>query len=125
MPGKEEGYTDVLKSSYKLTAESVAGNVTQTDADDVLRKGFTPTSGVVSASHGAWEQRATDFQLDVERWVLSEQRNREMAKKAFQSQVRAYATHVASERKWFDIKDLHLGHLAKAFGLREAPGRMN
>ena len=125
MPGKEEGYSDVLKGSYKKDLDGVAGTVKQDDTNDLLRKGFTPTSGIVNQSPKEWEARATEFQLDVERWVLSEQENREMAKRAFQSHVRAYATHVASERKYFDIKELHLGHLAKAFGLREAPKRMN
>jgi ATP-dependent RNA helicase DDX31/DBP7 len=123
MPGAEEGYVEVLKSSYKAAAEG-AGSVTHTLADEILKKGFGPSSGVVAAGN-AWEQKATDFQLDVERWVLSAPKYGEMAKRAFQSHVRAYATHVAAERKWFDIKELHLGHLAKAFGLRDAPGRMN
>ena len=46
------------------------------------------------------------------------------ARKAFQSHIRAYATHTATERKFFDIKDLHLGHLCKSFGLRETPSGM-
>lgn len=41
---------------------------------------------------------------------------------AFRSHIRAYATHVREERVYFDITQLHLGHMAKAFGLREAPG---
>ena len=44
------------------------------------------------------------------------------ARKAFRSHVRAYATHVREERGFFDITQLHLGHAAKSFGLREAPG---
>ena len=46
----------------------------------------------------------------------------EAGRLAFRSHVRAYATHVREERSYFDITQLHLGHLAKAFGLREAPG---
>lgn len=124
LPGKEEGYVDVLRRSYKPTLDATA-NVSHTNTNDILRKGFSPTSGIVSTSQKEWEQRATDFQLDVERWVLSNQEHKDMAKRAFQSHVRAYATHIAAERKWFDIKDLHLGHLAKGFGLRDAPGMMN
>lgn len=44
-----------------------------------------------------------------------------MARKAFSSHVRAYATHPSNEKDIFHVKNLHLGHLAKAFGLREAP----
>ncbi|KAK4130098.1 DEAD-domain-containing protein [Trichocladium antarcticum] len=44
------------------------------------------------------------------------------ARQAFRSHIRAYATHVREERVYFDIAQLHLGHLAKAYGLREAPG---
>jgi len=127
LPGTEEGYVQVLKNSYrKSDSGDVSRNVTQSDSNDVLRKGFSATSGVVSSgSHKDWEAKATEFQLEVERWVLESPPNKELAKKAFQSHMRAYATHVAGERKWFDMKELHLGHLAKSFGLRDAPARMN
>lgn len=36
--------------------------------------------------------------------------------------MRAYATHPSDEKHMFHIRHLHLGHLAKAFALREAPG---
>jgi ATP-dependent RNA helicase DDX31/DBP7 len=35
--------------------------------------------------------------------------------------MRAYATHPLGEKHIFHIRLLHLGHLAKAFALREAP----
>lgn len=35
--------------------------------------------------------------------------------------MRAYSTHPSNEKHIFHIKQLHLGHLAKAFALREAP----
>ncbi|KAJ9142957.1 ATP-dependent RNA helicase DBP7 [Pleurostoma richardsiae] len=44
------------------------------------------------------------------------------ARQGFRSHVRAYTTHVKEERAYFDISQLHLGHVAKSFGLREAPG---
>ena len=45
----------------------------------------------------------------------------EAARSAFQAYVRAYAAHRANERHIFDLKRLHLGHLAKSLALREAP----
>ena len=130
MPGGEEGYVEVLR-------EGVAGGkVTRHDAEAVLRKGFAIDKGAKSrkaeddAKNGGeerpkdWEEAATEYQLDVERWVISDGRAGEMARKAYVSHVRAYATHVFRERKMFDVKSLHLGHLAKAFALRERPGKM-
>ena len=38
--------------------------------------------------------------------------------------MRAYATHPSDEKHIFHIRHLHLGHLAKAFALREAPSNL-
>jgi ATP-dependent RNA helicase DDX31/DBP7 len=119
MPGPEEGYVDILKSSY---AEKI-GTVIGSRAEDVLRKGFAINIVNKGESTQGWEDRATEFQLEVERWVIEDAKAGEMARKAYISHVRAYATHVLKERGMFDVKALHLGHLAKAFGLRERPGK--
>jgi len=44
-----------------------------------------------------------------------------LAIKAFQSFVRSYATHTRSTRHIFDMKNLHLGHVSKTFGLIDTP----
>ncbi|KAI9801773.1 MAG: hypothetical protein M1825_003145 [Sarcosagium campestre] len=124
-PGPEEGYVDVIKSASGGGGDALASHVARRDADDLLKKGF----GSAGLGAGAdWEQRATEWQLAAERWVLDDahgQRALDLARQAFQSHVRAYATHVAAERGMFDIKALHLGHLAKSFALRERPGKVN
>lgn len=48
-------------------------------------------------------------------------KNGDIARRAFQSHLRAYATHPADEKHMFHVRHLHIGHLAKAFALREAP----
>lgn len=127
LPGSEEGYIQVLKHSYKQNAEATTNNVTATSANDVLKKGFMSSTGLVGKKEQGTDHEtlATEFQLNVERFVLGDAKIKDMAKNAFQSHIRAYATHIASERKWFDIKELHLGHLAKSFGLRDPPGKVN
>lgn len=133
LPGCEEGYVEILKRSYKASNEGLGNNVTQTLAEDLLRKGFYSPPSIAKSTSAPfsttaspnWEQHATEFQLDVERWVLESPNNKEVARRAFQSHIRAYATHIASERQWFDLGQLHLGHLAKAFGLRDKPGEIN
>lgn len=113
MPGCEEGYVDILK-------EGRPHHLTRHGADELLKKGFSPSAGVVQSQ--SWEQPATDWQLDAERWTQEHPKHLEQARRAFQSHIRAYATHVSSERGFFDLKQLHLGHLAKAFALRDKPG---
>ncbi|KAF2658818.1 DEAD-domain-containing protein [Lophiostoma macrostomum CBS 122681] len=120
MPGCEEGYTDILKSDRK---ENEAGvHIGRQEAEEILKKGLI-TSGVTKDKY-AYMDKATDLQLAVERWALASPARLESARRAYQSHVRAYATHVAAERGYFDIKQLHLGHLAKSFALRERPSGM-
>ncbi|KAI8993068.1 P-loop containing nucleoside triphosphate hydrolase protein [Trametes punicea] len=82
--------------------------------ETVLRNGF-------GGKGNEYEERATEVQLSFERWVLRDKQNAELARKAFLSHMRAYATHPSDEKHIFHIRHLHLGHLAKAFALREAP----
>ncbi|KAF2688209.1 DEAD-domain-containing protein [Lentithecium fluviatile CBS 122367] len=120
MPGCEEGYVDVLKSDRKDAEMGVS--IGRQDADEILKKGLV-TSGVMK-DRLEYMEKATDLQLTIERWALASPARLEAARRAFQSHVRAYATHVAAERSYFNIKQLHLGHLAKAFALRERPSGM-
>jgi ATP-dependent RNA helicase DDX31/DBP7 len=120
MPGSEEGYVDILNEGRRDGVSAL----TRHTAQDLLQKGFTTKINGKEQTSG-WDQRATDWELDIERWALEDPKVLEMARRAFQSHVRAYATHIASEREMFNIKDLHLGHLAKAFGLRDRPSSIN
>ncbi|EKD18315.1 uncharacterized protein L3040_004729 [Drepanopeziza brunnea f. sp. 'multigermtubi'] len=111
MPGEEEEYVEVLASGYRNGKKSLTHNT----STDLLQKGF---GGIGND----WEERATEWQLDIERWAQDSPKYLEMARRGYQSHIRAYATHVASERKFFNMQTLHLGHLAKAFALRDKPG---
>jgi len=111
LPGEEEEYVSILASGYRDGKKSLTYNT----AEDLLRKGFGGTGK-------EWEDRATEWQLEVERWTLESPKYLEMARRGFQSHIRAYATHVAAERHIFNMQTLHLGHLAKAFALRDKPG---
>jgi ATP-dependent RNA helicase DDX31/DBP7 len=118
-PGCEEGYVDILKSDRKDTEAGI--HISRQDADEILNRGLV-MSGVIEKN--AYMDKATDLQLAIERWALASPARLEAARRAYQSHIRAYATHVADERQYFDIKSLHLGHLAKAFALRERPSGM-
>ncbi|KAG0130332.1 putative ATP dependent RNA helicase [Tuber indicum] len=112
LPGPEEGYVDaVLKK---------CGSPIRVDVDEVFRKGFGGEG--TNKNKREWEGKATEWQLEVERWVLADKAVMDLAKRAWGSHIRAYTTHVAAEKGIFNHKVLHYGHLAKSFGIRDAPG---
>ncbi|KIK97128.1 hypothetical protein PAXRUDRAFT_825258 [Paxillus rubicundulus Ve08.2h10] len=88
-----------------------------TSVESVLAKGF-------GGKGPEYEARATDVQLSFERWVLSRKEHTELARRAFLSHTRAYSTHPTNEKHMFHVRHLHIGHLAKAFALREAPKKI-
>ncbi|KAI1120221.1 DEAD/DEAH box helicase [Nemania abortiva] len=130
-PGCEEGYIDLLNS----TTSSVAPQ----SYESTLQKGFftpitlprpdkeTDPTTLVSERQTP-NSRAEALQLHIEQRLLASEKEGSHSKlldsgrQAFRSHIRAYATHVRDERKYFDITQLHLGHAAKSYGLREAPG---
>lgn len=50
---------------------------------------------------------------------------RETAIKGWQSHVRAYACHSRELRPFFNPREVHLGHAARAFGLADAPAELS
>ncbi|EIT82051.1 P-loop containing nucleoside triphosphate hydrolase protein [Aspergillus flavus] len=118
MPGCEENYVEILKQGYRDGGKAL----TRTTAEDILKRGF---GGNITSETKNWEEKATDWQMDLERWAVDNPQYLEMARRAYQSHIRAYATHIASERSMFNIKELHLGHLAKSFALRDRPSKIN
>lgn len=57
----------------------------------------------------------------VEELVSGDQDLKRLATRAYTSYVKGYAVKSADIRHIFSLKALHLGHVAKAFGLTEAP----
>uniref|UniRef100_A0A8B9NBV7 ATP-dependent RNA helicase n=1 Tax=Accipiter nisus TaxID=211598 RepID=A0A8B9NBV7_9AVES len=66
-------------------------------------------------------ERATVLQTKFENYVHSSEGTVRWAKKAMQSFLCAYTTYPRNLKHIFHIKSLHLGHVAKSFGLRDAP----
>lgn len=76
-------------------------------------------------SHAAGPQeireRATVLQTVFEDYVHSSERTVSWAKRALQSFIGAYAAYPRELKHIFHVRALHLGHVAKSFGLRDAP----
>jgi len=98
---------DLEKQEQNITLTAVG-------MENILMSGF-------GGQRTDYEQRATEVQLSFERWVLRNKVNTDLARKAFLSHMRAYSTHPSNEKHIFHVRHLHIGHLAKAFALRDAP----
>lgn len=118
LPGCEEGYIELLKASQPPTAQAY---------DAVLKKGlmskleFPVETSAKLTDDQNYHDKAETMQLHFEQRLLDDEKRLELARNGFKSHIRAYATHIKEERVHFDIAELHLGHVAKSFGLREAP----
>lgn len=70
------------------------------------------------------EEHATNLQMKYENYVYGTPAVHELGKKAFTSYARAYASYPRNLKRIFPMKELHLGHTAKSFCLREAPSTL-
>ncbi|TVU19467.1 hypothetical protein EJB05_35617, partial [Eragrostis curvula] len=61
------------------------------------------------------------LQRSLEGFVAAEAETKKLARDAFCSWVRAYTAHRGELKKIFMVKKLHLGHVARSFGLKEQP----
>jgi ATP-dependent RNA helicase DDX31/DBP7 len=119
LPGAEEGYIELLKAS---------GSPSSLSYESVLQKGLMtklefPVETTAKPQDGqTYHDKAETLQLHLEQRLLIDSKRLELARNGFKSHIRAYATHTKEERVHFDITQLHLGHIAKAFGLRDPPG---
>jgi len=113
-PSEEQWVEWVHSRMANGITEGGAGHFEAVAVEDILQAGF-------GGQGREYEDRATEVQLAFERWCLQRKENVKMARKAFASYLRAYATHPSTEKHIFHIRHLHLGHLAKSFALREAP----
>ncbi|XP_069842597.1 ATP-dependent DNA helicase DDX31 isoform X2 [Dendropsophus ebraccatus] len=73
----------------------------------------------------AVQERATVLQTKFEDYVHTNAETSLSAKKALQSYIRSYATYPRDLKHIFHVRSLHLGHVAKSFGLRDAPHNLS
>lgn len=105
----EEDYVKLLEK-YQLKLNTVS-------AEHIL-EALIPT----------FNRRTTDvmeaaniMQAIIDQKVESDQTIHKMAVDAFVSSIRAYGSHSKDTKYLFHVKNIHQGHMAKSFGLKEKP----
>jgi ATP-dependent RNA helicase DDX31/DBP7 len=110
----ERGYIDTYLKSQHVNLEEES---TMTAFDRTL--GMDPKAGKglpIERHHGAYR-----LQKEVMDAVDSDLHLKFLAETAFRSSVRAYATHSLELKPFFNVKTLHIGHLAHSFALKASP----
>jgi len=64
------------------------------------------------------------MQFYIEEYVEKSSEIQSLARKAYISFLRSYSCYSGDVKKIFHLKNLHLGHVAKSFGIREAPNEI-
>ncbi|XP_056361094.1 probable ATP-dependent RNA helicase DDX31 isoform X2 [Oenanthe melanoleuca] len=118
----EAGYVSSLASHKinvsELKMEKVLASLMKDDRFKLHRLGRKKSCG---KNPQEVRERATVLQTKFENHVHSSEETVRWAKKALQSFLCAYTTYPKELKHIFHIKSLHLGHVAKSFGLRDAP----
>jgi ATP-dependent RNA helicase DDX31/DBP7 len=70
------------------------------------------------------KEAARDLQHAFETLVATNKEMENLAQKAFQSFIGAYAVHSSDTKHVFVARSLHLGHVAKSFALKEPPRKI-
>ncbi|NXY83407.1 DDX31 helicase, partial [Alcedo cyanopectus] len=118
----EAAYVSLL-ASHKMNVsemkmEKVLSSLMKDDRFKLHRPGSKKSSGTDTQQV---RECATVLQTAFENYVHSSEGTVQWAKKALQSFLCAYTTYPRNLKHIFHIKSLHLGHVAKSFGLRDAP----
>lgn len=108
----ERPYLEVLEKRNMILKE-----VSQASILKDLHVYLEPNPGNDPLQEASSLQHYLDKLIEVSKQV--ELKN--MAINAFQSFLRSYATHTKTTKHIFHIKNLHLGHLARNFALRDPP----
>lgn len=66
-------------------------------------------------------QLAYELQQGLQLLVVGDKALLNRARAAFQSHVRAYAARAPDSRAVFQVRSLHLGHVARSFALKDPP----
>ncbi|XP_046842206.1 probable ATP-dependent RNA helicase ddx31 [Xenia sp. Carnegie-2017] len=88
---------------------------------DEIHEGFR---SLYPAETGSIQNMITEVQMKFEEFVVDNTSTKQKAVTAFRSFIGAYNTFPSSLKHIFHPRNLHLGHLAKSFALRETPSEL-
>ncbi|KAJ6243651.1 atp-dependent RNA helicase ddx31-related [Anaeramoeba flamelloides] len=118
----ETDYLDVLKEKkHKITEMRRHTILSSLISDQDLKNNLIDPS--IAKQYSVTQRQVVAIWLhkEMEKIIEENELVHDLARRGFNAYIRSYLTHPHKIRKIFDIKKVHLGHLAKSFALKETP----
>ncbi|XP_047134868.1 ATP-dependent DNA helicase DDX31 [Hydra vulgaris] len=110
----EVGYVKFLNDSLVILNEVDLFNVLK---DFIIKKYSCKTQNKI-------EEKVTYLQNIIELECTKSKNFKQLAISAYNSFIQSYSSYPSTVKEMFHVKNLHLGHIAKSFGLRDAPNKL-
>ncbi|CAF0940816.1 unnamed protein product [Rotaria sordida] len=123
LPNEAE-YVTTLQEKYKMSLKSITPDdilETLLSSCDKLKQHFETRTVVPKTA----EQCASSLHHHFEEYVNGSEERIEQARQAYLSFIRYYASFSREWKYLFHVKNLHRGHVAKSFGLKQLPDESN
>ncbi|CAF1039716.1 unnamed protein product [Rotaria sp. Silwood1] len=123
LPNEAE-YVTTLQEKYKMSLKSIAPDdilETLLSSCDKLKQHFETRTVIPKTA----EQCASSLHHHFEEYVNGSEERIEQARQAYLSFIRYYASFSREWKYLFHVKNLHRGHVAKSFGLKQLPDETN
>jgi len=120
MEGRGNALTFLTPSEYQYLSILQDHGMTlhRIDADVLLNEIKVPNMRTTDPPAFVMLQKKFEALIDEDKKM------QKLARESFRSFVRSYATYPKSLKHVFHIKNLHLGHVAKSFALKQAPSSL-
>lgn len=109
----EDLYKDLLRQ-YNIEIHEISG-------EDLLERSALQFFPVIRRKRLTAMEATSILQIAMEQTVDGHSSLKELAVKAFKSSIKSYSTHSKATKYIFHVNNLHKGHLAKAFALKDKP----
>ncbi|XP_063792832.1 probable ATP-dependent RNA helicase DDX31 [Pseudophryne corroboree] len=125
LPSEAEYMRTLVDHKISVSEMKMEGILSSLLAENFLRIKQAGGKKAETADPQTIRERGTVLQTKFEDYVHANTETSLWAKKALQSYIRSYATYPKDLKHVFHIRSLHLGHVAKSFGLRDAPHNLS
>jgi len=109
----EDLYKDLLRQ-YQINIHEISG-------EDLLERSALQFFPVTRRKRLTAMEATSILQVAMEQAVDLHSSLKELAVKAFKSSIKSYSTHSKATKYIFHVNNLHKGHWAKAFALKDKP----